>query len=221
MLAPPVTRAAPLQKTTRWVQPVPNESRWVDSRAQAGGFGRRSPLRRPRGMPLSKRVNPIAKKTRCAASEGFLRAARVGPLAGGGSISEPQPAGFRTSGVAVAPPAFPVRSLEIPCSICSSKARHRPAGRATRGFQRYRGGRKWPTAGANSLQISLIQGISAETGSHKTRPTATYLRATGNGGFFFEKSRVARPAAGWSILCLHKAEVDGPPRRGHSHIQGW
>ena len=141
MLAPPVTRAAPLQKTTRWVQPVPNESRWVDGRAQAGGFGRRSPLRRPRAMPLSKRVNPIAKKTRCAASEGFLRAARVGPLAGGGSISEPQPAGFRTSGVAVTRSAFPVGPLEIPCSLCSSKAGPWPASRATTGSARRRGAR--------------------------------------------------------------------------------
>jgi len=121
MLAPPVTRAAPLQKTTRWVPTRANESRWVDGRAQAGGFGRRSPLRRPRAMPLSKRVNPIAKKTRCAASEGFLRAARVGPLAGGGSISEPQPAGFRTSGVAVAPPAFPVRSWKFPVQFATRK----------------------------------------------------------------------------------------------------
>jgi len=74
---------------------------------------------------------------------------------------------------------------------------------------------------ANSLQFSLIRGISAEAGSLETQPTATYLRATGNGGFFFAKPRVARPTAGWPILCLHKAGVDALEKRGHSHIQRW
>jgi hypothetical protein len=54
----------------------------------------------------------------------------------------------------------------------------------------------------NSLRISLIQGISAETGSLETRSTANDFKATGNGGFFLcaqhgRDLRGASPRPSW------------------------
>ena len=132
--------------------------------ARVCGFSRRSPLRRPRAMPPSKRVNPVAKKNRCAATKGFWRAVRVGPSAGGGSISEPQPASSEQAESLLRDPCSLLGPWKFAVPFAGSKAGHQPCRPHHDWLSAMSGCQVSVSHCAISLQSSLIQGIGGRDG---------------------------------------------------------